>query len=91
MINELNSINESVRAELNNLISIREETKALYTDNQYEYLLKEKVSEHFLIAIADLICLSGLLYEASHCESKKHIKMLLEVTKFEQQFIKSFK
>ena len=86
MIDNLNSINESVRMQLNNLVRLKEETESLYTDNKYEYLLKEILNDYFLFAIGDLMAISGLLYQASYCENKSDIKMLVDVTKFEQKF-----
>jgi hypothetical protein len=89
MIDNLNSINESVRKQLNNLERIRRESDSIYTDNKYEYLLKDILNDYFLAAIADLMALSGLLFEASYCENKTDIKMLVDITKFEQKFNRS--
>ena len=89
MIDNLNSINESVRKQLNNLERLRRETDSLYTDNKYEYLLKDILNDYFLAAIADLMALSGLLIQALYCENKTDIKMLVDITKFEQKFHRS--
>ena len=89
MIDSLNLINDSVRKQLNNLEKLRRDTDSLYTDNKYEYFLKDIINDYFLAAIADLMALSGLLTQALYCENKTDIKMLVDITKFEQKFHRS--
>jgi hypothetical protein len=79
----LNSINESVRQQLISLERTARDIKALKANCNSEYLLKEKLNEYFLTALSDLMKISGFLFEASFCNDNADINLLLEVTKYE--------
>ncbi|MDR3625305.1 MAG: hypothetical protein P4L45_00645 [Ignavibacteriaceae bacterium] len=79
----LSSINDSVRHQLISLERISREIKALIPDSKPEYLLKEKLNEKFLTVVADLMAVSDFLFEASFCMNNADINLLLEVTKYE--------
>lgn len=78
----LSTINESVRQQLISLERIVREIKALKANCNSEFLLKEKLNEYFLTALADIMKLSDFLFEASFCTDNADINLLLEVTKY---------
>jgi hypothetical protein len=79
----LTSINDSIRRQLISLERIRSEIKAIIPDSKQEYLLKKELNEKFLTVLADLMIVSDFLFEASFCMNNADINSLLEVTKYE--------
>ena len=77
---ELTEINESIRQQLLNLENVRTEVIKLRVNSKAEGKLRERLNEYLSTALADLLIISDILFEAESCIDENDLNFLLELS-----------